>query len=65
MSDDLITQALIDPHWETGVMTVGEVRLGFIRLNHPAIGPIISIIPKETALKLGGMLSDLGNSLPQ
>lgn len=55
-----IEQALIDPRWEVGTVTIGGVVHPLITLEHPAHGLIHSIITKETATELASLLAKIG-----
>jgi hypothetical protein len=55
-----IEQALIDPEWEWGVLSVDDARLHFLTLHHPVYGSIHCVLAKDTMQKLGEWLKETG-----
>ena len=61
-SPDKIKHAVSDPKWKCGLMLLDGSRHFFITMDHPTLGEITYLIPKDEAAKLATVI---GNILPE
>jgi len=60
MSDEKITQVLVDPKWGWGTMQIGDApAIPFITLHHPVYGAITSIVPASVVQEIIAGLTPL------
>lgn len=54
-----INKALLDPSWEWGTFTMGDVKVPYVILMHPDHGEITVLLAKDTLEKLKEWLSHM------
>ena len=51
-------EAAINPGWDVGVMTIGQIKLPMVILRHPRHGPLSMLVPIEVARHVAALLND-------
>lgn len=58
---EMIREAAIDPGWTVGVMTMGQIKIPMVTLDHPRHGRLSMILPVEVARQVAALLNDAAN----